>query len=148
MDIATGIAARHDDSAMDIATGIAARPHESSRVVPRLSPPRLVTRCRMESGGGSIRTAIQFGADSKGRRRDSGGSAVDLSQVVTRSGRTAIMKLFVEYDDECCVCVLEISFEMGVLTERLRLIPFSDRVIVAHCVLVRDRLHRRRTTPL
>ena len=114
MDIATGIAARHDDSAMDIATGIAARPHESSKVVPHLSPPRLATWCRMESGSGPIRTAIQFGADSKGRRRDSGGSAVDLSQVVTRSGRTAIMKLFVEYDDECCVCVWENSFKMGV----------------------------------
>ena len=28
------------------------------------------------------------------------------------------MKLFVEYDDECCVCVLEISFEMGVLGDQ------------------------------
>ena len=118
MDIATGIAARHDDSAMDIATGIAARPHESSKVVPHLSPPRLATWCRMESGGGSIRTAIQFGADSRGRRRDYGGSAVDLSQVVTRSGRTAIMKLFVEYDDECCVCVWGNSFKMGVLGDQ------------------------------
>ena len=118
MDIATGIAARHDDSAMDIATGIAARPHESSQVVPRVSPPRLVTRCRMESGGGCFRTAIQFCVDSKGRRRDYGGSAVDLSQVVTRTGRTAIMKLFVEYDDECCVCVWENSFKMGVLGDQ------------------------------
>jgi hypothetical protein len=24
------------------------------------------------------------------------------------------MKLFVEYDDECCVCVLEKSFKIGV----------------------------------
>ena len=114
MDIATGIAARHDDSAMDIATGIAARPHESSKVVPHLSPPRLATWCRMESGGGCIRTAIQFGADSKGRRREYGKSTADISLVVTRSGRTAIMKLFVEYDDECCVCVWGNSFKMGV----------------------------------
>ena len=105
---------RPRDSAMDIATGIAARPHESSQVVPRLSPPRLVTRCRMESGGGSFRTAIQFGADSRGRRREYGKSTADISLVVTRSGRTAIMKLFVEYDDECCVCVLEKSFKIGV----------------------------------
>ena len=114
MDIATGIAARHDDSAMDIATGIAARPHESSRVVPRLSPPRLVTRCRMESGGGSIRTAIQFDVDSKGRCREYDKSTADISLVVKRSGRTSNMKLFVEYDDECCVCVWGNSFKMGV----------------------------------
>ena len=114
MDIATGIAARHDDSAMDIATGIAARPHESSQVVPRLSPPRLVTRCRMESGGGSIRTAIRFGVDSKGRRREYGKSTADISLVVKRSGRTSNMKLIVIFDDECCVCVWGNSFKKGV----------------------------------
>ena len=39
-------------------------------------------------------------------------------RVVRRTGRTAIMKLFVEYDDECCVCVWEISFKMGVLGDQ------------------------------
>ena len=68
----------------------------------------------MGSGGGSIRTAIKFGVDSKGRRHEYGKSTADISLVVTRSGRTAIMKLFVEYDDECCVCVWGNSFKMGV----------------------------------
>ena len=72
----------------------------------------------MESGGGSIRTAIQFRVDSKGRRREYGKSTADISLVVKRSGRTSNMKLFVEYDDECCVCVLEISFKMSVLGDQ------------------------------
>ena len=74
----------------------------------------------MESGGGSIRTAIRFGVDSKGRRRDSGGSAVDLIalpapykadlfRVVRRTGRTAIMKLLVRDDDT----LLAVSHRVG-----------------------------------